>query len=344
MAESAFSKITKGLGKSFSTIGSKINSSLDGGKSGIDFKNTSAGRAGYVNGEARPFYDTSYDAVQNPHPFSFPDVPVSAMNEAVLGAGYNRSHLNNNPTTIVSGSQNTPLPKKSVTQTANNSNLVTQSTSTASSKGGTGGGGASGKSTKNTKKVSSVTAALNKNNNPYDISSSQDNQLLESSSHQGGADSELFNTPISSFVKGNSPTYNQVSIPSDALVGSGTDWAGNKVGTTYNGLGAVPSDANTFFNGSWTNPRGYTNEQMKNLTPEQMIALKDAKSPLESAFGMAGNAGQFLGGIAGLYGQYQNAKLEKDKMNIAKQQQRAIDANTSAFARAAGGTYTPTGV
>jgi hypothetical protein len=106
------------------------------------------------------------------------------------------------------------------------------------------------------------------------------------------------------------------------------------------------SDRGSFFNGTWSNPAGYTNEEWASLSPDEQAKLGANKSSIESGLGLASAGISAVGGLAGLYAAHANSKYNKGMLDISKQQNqaqlaqlRANDANKSAFAKAAGGTY-----
>jgi hypothetical protein len=74
------------------------------------------------------------------------------------------------------------------------------------------------------------------------------------------------------------------------------------------------------------------------------IARMGQKSDWEKYGSMASGVGQFLGGAAGIYGVMENAKYMKDQAKMQKNIIRGDEANKSAFAKAAGGTYQRSGV
>lgn len=82
----------------------------------------------------------------------------------------------------------------------------------------------------------------------------------------------------------------------------------------------------------------------KNILAQKEIAGMGQKSDWEKYGSMASGVGSALGGVAGLYGAYQNAKYMKDQANMQKAMIRGDEANKSAFAKAAGGTYQRSGV
>jgi len=93
----------------------------------------------------------------------------------------------------------------------------------------------------------------------------------------------------------------------------------------------------------------YNSEQSNLLADKNIAAQKDIagmgqKSDMERYGSMASGVGSALGGVAGLYGAYMNAKYMKDQSNMQKNMIRGDEANKSAFAKAAGGTYIKSGV
>jgi hypothetical protein len=74
------------------------------------------------------------------------------------------------------------------------------------------------------------------------------------------------------------------------------------------------------------------------------IAKMGQKSDWEKYGSLASGVGTTLGGVAGIYGAVQNAKYMKDQANMQKAMIRGDEANKSAFAKAAGGTYQRSGV
>jgi uncharacterized FlgJ-related protein len=82
----------------------------------------------------------------------------------------------------------------------------------------------------------------------------------------------------------------------------------------------------------------------KNIAAQKQIAEMGQKSDWEKYGSIASGVGSALGGVAGLYGAYMNAKYQKDQANMQKAMIRGDEANKSAFAKAAGGTYQRSGV
>jgi hypothetical protein len=82
----------------------------------------------------------------------------------------------------------------------------------------------------------------------------------------------------------------------------------------------------------------------KNIAAQKQIAEMGQKSDWEKYGSIASGVGSALGGVAGLYGAYMNAKYQKDQANMQKNMIRGDEANKSAFAKAAGGTYQRSGV
>jgi hypothetical protein len=82
----------------------------------------------------------------------------------------------------------------------------------------------------------------------------------------------------------------------------------------------------------------------KNILAQKEIAGMGQKSDWEKYGSMASGIGSTLGGVAGIYGAVQNAKYQKDQTKMQKAMIRGDEANKSAFAKAAGGTYQRSGV
>jgi hypothetical protein len=82
----------------------------------------------------------------------------------------------------------------------------------------------------------------------------------------------------------------------------------------------------------------------KNIAAQKEIAGMGQKSDWEKYGSIASGVGSALGGVAGLYGAYMNAKYQKDQAKMQKNMIRGDEANKSAFAKAAGGTYQRSGV
>ena len=82
----------------------------------------------------------------------------------------------------------------------------------------------------------------------------------------------------------------------------------------------------------------------KNILAQKEIAGMGVKSDWEKYGSMASGVGTALGGVAGVYGAIQNAKYQKDQIKMQKDMIRGDEANKSAFAKAAGGTYQSSGV
>jgi hypothetical protein len=85
-----------------------------------------------------------------------------------------------------------------------------------------------------------------------------------------------------------------------------------------------------------------TNNNSNNLDSMlQKIADMNKKSPLEQYGSLASGVGSVMGGVAGLYGAYENSRYQKRQEAMQNKILNSEDANKSAFARAAGGTYIP---
>jgi hypothetical protein len=65
------------------------------------------------------------------------------------------------------------------------------------------------------------------------------------------------------------------------------------------------------------------------------------KSGLEKYGGLASGIGSMMGGLAGLYAAYENSQYHKRQEDLQNRMLASENANKSAFARAAGGTYIP---
>lgn len=103
----------------------------------------------------------------------------------------------------------------------------------------------------------------------------------------------------------------------------------------YNGQ---PQAQDTFW-GNLNRAGGYSAQEWNSMTPEQRIQAGAQKSNLASGIEMAGQIAGGLGAGAGIYGTLMNAKYQKKDLEMKKNIARAGEANTSAFAKAAGGTY-----
>jgi hypothetical protein len=105
--------------------------------------------------------------------------------------------------------------------------------------------------------------------------------------------------------------------------------------STYNPV--IPQNMPSNFNG--------TQQQWDSLTHEeqqaQTLASMGQKSGWEQAGGIASGVGSVMGGIAGLYGAYQNAEYQKRQEGMQRRVLNSENANKSAFAKASGGTYVP---
>jgi hypothetical protein len=88
-----------------------------------------------------------------------------------------------------------------------------------------------------------------------------------------------------------------------------------------------------------------TQEQWDTMTPDAQqkmtLGLMGQKSGWEQAGSTMSGIGSLAGGIAGLYGAYQNAEYQKRQEGMQNRLLAADNANKSAFAKAAGGTYVP---
>jgi hypothetical protein len=82
----------------------------------------------------------------------------------------------------------------------------------------------------------------------------------------------------------------------------------------------------------------------KNNQTLKDVAQMGAKSDWEKYGSLASGVGTMAGGLAGIYGAYANAKYQKDQTKMQKAMIRGDEANKSAFAKAAGGTYQSSGV
>jgi hypothetical protein len=128
-------------------------------------------------------------------------------------------------------------------------------------------------------------------------------------------------------------------LPTENMFGdfgtTGNNGAGIKKSSTYNPVIAQNMPSN--FNG--------TQQQWDSLTHEeqqaQILASMGQKSGWEQAGGIASGVGSVMGGIAGLYGAYQNAEYQKRQENMQRRILNSENANKSAFAKASGGTYVP---
>ena len=89
---------------------------------------------------------------------------------------------------------------------------------------------------------------------------------------------------------------------------------------------------------------GYSAQDWNAMTPEERIKAGALKSNLGSGMEQFGQLASGASALAGIYGTMQNAKYLKDQTKMQKAMIRADDANKSAFAKAAGGTYERTGV
>lgn len=89
---------------------------------------------------------------------------------------------------------------------------------------------------------------------------------------------------------------------------------------------------------------GYSAQDWNAMTPEERIKAGALKSNLGSGMEQFGQLASGASALAGIYGAVQNAKYLKDQTKMQKAMIRADDANKSQFAKAAGGTYTKTGV
>jgi len=93
-----------------------------------------------------------------------------------------------------------------------------------------------------------------------------------------------------------------------------------------------------------TRAGGYSAQEWNAMTPEQRIQAGAQKSNLASGMEQFGQLAGGASALAGIYGTIQNAKYLKDQTKMQKNMIRSDDANKSQFAKAAGGTYTKTGV
>ena len=104
------------------------------------------------------------------------------------------------------------------------------------------------------------------------------------------------------------------------------------------------SSIGSWFNGSMSTPNGMSKADFQALPIEQQAKLMGGKTGWETLGSTMSGVGTMAGGLAGIYGAYANAKYQKDQTNMQKQMIRGDEANKSAFAKAAGGTYQSSGV
>jgi len=104
------------------------------------------------------------------------------------------------------------------------------------------------------------------------------------------------------------------------------------------------SSIGSWFNGSMSTPNGMSKADFQALPIEQQAKLMGGKTGWETLGSTMSGIGSMAGGLAGVYGAYANAKYQKDQTNMQKAMIRGDEANKSAFAKAAGGTYQSSGV
>ena len=96
------------------------------------------------------------------------------------------------------------------------------------------------------------------------------------------------------------------------------------------------------------NKLGYTDGSLGTNPTEESEAMKIAKmgqkSDMEKYASVASGVAPVIGGLASLYSTIANAKYMKDQAKMQKNMIRGDEANKSAFAKAAGGTYQRSGV
>jgi hypothetical protein len=187
--------------------------------------------------------------------------------------------------------------------------------------------------------------SLPTNNNFNNPSAEQYYSNVNSPFNLPSSNSDTFNQNQTTTADG-APTMQAASqlpttpqTPSENMFGdlgtTGNNGMGVTKSSTYNPVIAQNMPSN--FNG--------TLEQWRTLSPEdqqrQTLALMGQKSGWEQAGGIASGVGSVMGGIAGLYGAYQNAEYQKRQEGMQRRVLNSENANKSAFAKASGGTYVP---
>jgi hypothetical protein len=100
---------------------------------------------------------------------------------------------------------------------------------------------------------------------------------------------------------------------------------------------AIKQNMPSYFNGTQEQWDALSNGEQQ----AQIVAGMGNKTPFEQYGSLASGVGSVMGGVAGLYGAYENSRYQKRQEAMQNRILNSEDANKSAFARAAGGTYIP---